>query len=393
MYPARFPKRLIEQFYREFEGLEGLVFDPFAGSGSTGVAAWLRGVPSELWDINPVLLVNVDAWVKVIRLREDIVSRAVKEVKHALGAEGADPYFPREAEGWWPEEAASVVARVWGYFQDKMASVSDSRLAFEPRDEAWSVFAALAMYASRKLSFSDDSVPKYFRSRLKREKIARLLNGNRAADLFRELAEARAERILRLNSDVAPPSEATPTPRAVVVDSLTAKDYPGQMAAVVTSPPYLQAQEYIRSYKFDLLLMGFSAGTVRRLQSLEIPYRSVPSRNIDSPTYHELIDGLEHRFRRVAENYFSAILSVLERSASSLIPRGLMYVFVGDSTINGKEVRIGKILAEHFTQHGFSLLSEKEDKIVKSRLFKGKRNNKNPAGLKLERLIILRKND
>ena len=56
---------------------------------------------------------------------------------------------------------------------------------------------------------------------------------------------------------------------------------------LITSPPYLQAQEYIRNSKIDLFWTGFSAEQMKELGKKELPYGEVEEITIHSKTYHE----------------------------------------------------------------------------------------------------------
>jgi hypothetical protein len=57
-------------------------------------------------------------------------------------------------------------------------------MTFEASDDAWSLFAIIGLYASRKLSYADDSVPKWYKSKLKVDKITRMLSERSARSLF-----------------------------------------------------------------------------------------------------------------------------------------------------------------------------------------------------------------
>ena len=56
---------------------------------------------------------------------------------------------------------------------------------------------------------------------------------------------------------------------------------------LITSPPYLQAQEYIRASKMDLFWLGYSQRGVRELVKLEFPYQDVPEIPVHSETYQD----------------------------------------------------------------------------------------------------------
>jgi len=65
------------------------------------------------------------------------------------------------------------MARVWGFFRDEVAVLNTKNLMFELLNNSgvWSLFALACLYTSRRLSYIDDNVPKWFRSKMKREKI------------------------------------------------------------------------------------------------------------------------------------------------------------------------------------------------------------------------------
>jgi len=65
------------------------------------------------------------------------------------------------------------MARVWGFFRDEVAVLNTKNLMFELLNNSgvWSLFTLACLYTSRRLSYIDDNVPKWFRSKMKREKI------------------------------------------------------------------------------------------------------------------------------------------------------------------------------------------------------------------------------
>ncbi|MFZ8794784.1 MAG: hypothetical protein ACO2O2_13005, partial [Acidilobaceae archaeon] len=66
MYPARFPSKIFDSFFSKL-GVRGVIFDPFAGSGSLALASYLKCYDSVVWDLNPMIHVIVDASVNVVR--------------------------------------------------------------------------------------------------------------------------------------------------------------------------------------------------------------------------------------------------------------------------------------------------------------------------------------
>ena len=54
-YPAKFIPQAVAYVIDHYATRASRVIDPFAGSGTTGLTAYLYGLESELWDLNPLL--------------------------------------------------------------------------------------------------------------------------------------------------------------------------------------------------------------------------------------------------------------------------------------------------------------------------------------------------
>ena len=162
---------------------------------------------------------------------------------------------------------------------------------------------------------------------------------------------------------------------------------------LITSPPYLQSQEYIRQAKMDLFWLGYTEKQIRRLRSREIPYRNATPCPIYSETYDQLRASIEERhLRRIFDNYFWGVLGALTCLQDGI--RRYIFVFVGRASMRGRPIPIDRIIAEHFTALGWVHEATLVDTIVARRLFA---YEVNPAtGIrdqrtKTENLVILRK--
>ena len=99
---------------------------------------------------------------------------------------------------------------------------------------------------------------------------------------------------------------------------------------LITSPPYLQAQEYIRASKMDLFWLGLSDDAVRGLSKLEFPYQDVPEIPIHSDTYHECLEAIEEpHMARLFQRYFFGVLGTLTKLQERVSERLLLFVGTG----------------------------------------------------------------
>jgi hypothetical protein len=388
MYPARFPAKIFDIFFEKLR-FKGVVFDPFAGSGSLALASYLNCYDSVVWDLNPIIHVLVDAGIKVINKYS---IRRVAELLVKAKRYGR-PWLPLRADYWWPEEVLDIISRIWGFFRDNLAVFNPNNMAFEALDDAWSLFAIIGLYASRKLSYTDDSVPKWYKSKLKVSKVTRIISERSARSLFDYYARRKAE-VLREIEKTVPKPQCSPLVVVRVTDAVTTSDYPDKVVGVLTSPPYVQAQEYIRSFSWELKLLGVSEETISKLRKFEIPYRPPVDVEILSDTYYEVLNSIpEEKFKSLLRSYFTNVLTVLEKTVCKTEVNSIIGIFAGEATVRGNPIPIAKIIGEHLTRK-FQLeelvRDRLEDKIKRRRLFKG-RKNLNPDGIKIEHLVFLQK--
>ncbi|MDW8295284.1 MAG: hypothetical protein RMJ97_00215, partial [Raineya sp.] len=159
---------------------------------------------------------------------------------------------------------------------------------------------------------------------------------------------------------------------------------------LITSPPYLQAQEYIRTFKLDLYWLGYDENAVKKISKLEIPYRKT-SVFVHTPTLDALRKKVHHsKLSQILEAYFYFTLKALENSIANLKKGSKICIFVGNPKIDGIEVETWRIFMEHFESRNCSFRAVYEDRIQSRQLFKA-RNNKNPEGMKSEFLLVMEK--
>ena len=162
---------------------------------------------------------------------------------------------------------------------------------------------------------------------------------------------------------------------------------------LITSPPYLQSQEYIRQAKLNLFWLGYPEKKVKEIGKLEIPYCNVEPTEIYSKTFLECEKRIkEEHVRKIYDKYFWGILGTLTRLQENINSR--MFLFVGHTSARGRTVPIDKIFIEHLTNFGWKHEKTLIDTIVSRRLFAYKVN---PAsGIKdarttVENLVILKR--
>ncbi len=357
-YPAKFIPHVIAYVIRSYGGTEATVFDPFAGYGTVGAVARIYGNKYEMWDLNPIL----DTLHKIANLepRSIDITDLVDKLKEPQST--FRPDWSR-FEYWFPEEFIPLLTGVWGAYH-KLRKDSYTRL----------LLTIPLLKVSRYFSYDDAGRMKLSSSPRSRARVRRLLENNWEQKFF-DMVEKELSVLIRRLGESA--SLSKNRPEAIVragIDTLT-ETLDHEHDILVTSPPYLQSQEYIRYAKMDLYWLGHGESEIRRLQKLEIPYRRVEEREVHSKTFRETRRLFsEPNILRVYDTYFHAIVGAFERLQERIRER--MCIFVGRSSLRGHPVPIDKILVEHFENLGWEHETTLIDGIVARRMF---RYGANPA--------------
>ncbi len=380
-YPARFIPHVPRYCVRRFCPEDGWVLDPFAGSGTVGLEAVLAKRNAILIDINPLLDIYVET--KINYRYADVDHDAVLSALQQMFAHEAlyEPDWKR-LNDWYPPEVLHMLKRYWGWIHSR-----------DMCDPIVCIIRPALMRANRRFSWADHKAPKLFRSKHKTHAMQEFLK----QENWREQIENFITRTALDNASrlrlLAQRLVNNPC-RAIALagmDSTTVdlRDYP-QTDAIITSPPYLQAQEYLRTFKLDLFWMGMSEAKVRELMRLEIPYRKA-TEPFTTPTYAQIYTQLQRAdLQSVFHSYFFYTTRALENAAATLKTGGFLCVFIGNPTVDGVEVETWRIIAEHFEQNGFVLHEVLRDEIKTRQLFRN-RKNKNPRGMDSEYLLVMKK--
>lgn len=389
-YPAKFIPQVPRFCLKEYTARGDWVIDPFAGSATVGLEAVLMGRNAFLLDLNPMLHHIVP--LKILFRREDVdhatLRRMLDDMRRAAGCpdgEGSTEFQPSLSNiaYWYDPEVLQILSRYWGWVKNQGDNVYAR------------IIEVALLKASKHFSYAEHRTPKLFKSKAKRAEMEELLQGDwksRLDALIDETAHDTLNRVqqlarrLRLDS-----GEVIYRGGVDSADPEAFRDVPAhRFTAMITSPPYLQAQEYIRTFKLDLSWLGYTEEQIRSLSRLEIPYRKEEG-IISTPTL-EAVRRLLRRedLRAMMDSYFYYTLRGLENAARLLVPGGVMCVFVGNPNVDEFEVQTWRIMSEYFGERGFEFVRVYEDRIKNRQLFRG-RKNKNPEGIQSEFLLILRK--
>lgn len=386
-HPAKFIPQIVRYCLDEYCKRGGVVLDPFAGSGTMGVEASTRGHESYMIDINPLLdyfyplkmpTFTKEEWEKYYYeakyFLEEVLTREPKTINK----------INDNIDYWYPEKLYKYFCRVWTNFHE---------LKNQKSTIAKNIVALCLFKISKYFSYAEHSMPKLFISKRKRALIEKKLNEK---SLFSQI-ETKAFGALgdvkkSVDSLIELDGKLKKAKYFAGVDSseFNFEKLP-ELDCIITSPPYLQAQEYMRTFKLEMMWVGIPQEKIKEYISKEIPFRKVPSR-IQGIYINEIREKIERKdLLKLYDSYFWFTIKALENASKRLKRNGKLCVLIGNPKMNGIEVEIWKVVYEYFISNlGFNFLKIYEDKIITRKLFKG-RKNQNPEGMKSEYLIILEK--
>ena len=358
-YPAKMIPQMARFLIERVSEPGDTVLDPFCGTGTVVREAIALSRNAVGLDVNP--LATLLTRVKVGHYSRNTLERQLSELLESFKSETAtfDLTFPN-AEYWFTPATLRKLGTI--------RSVVD-RLPQElpsPYPDFWrAVLASIVRQSSR----ADTRGPKPFISKRARE-----TRKGRHFDPFRLFARAAHTRIELLTGGDGNPDDC----HAEVLDgNATAPPSSIQSSpvdAVVTSPPYLNAQDYYRSCKLELWVVGLIDPDALRkwardelIGSDRIPIdRRLFDLPIGSPT------GVDLRERLLSVNPKSACVltkytldmeAVLSQITQILKPGGNCAIVSGDNTLSNLPVPTHQIITELALHLGFQLQHHYVDTI------------------------------
>ena len=143
-----------------------------------------------------------------------------------------------------------------------------------------------------------------------------------------------------------------PAPRVRLGDARRLPVRNGSIDLVVTSPPYLNAIDYIRCSKFSLVWMGYRIPDLRELRAESIGAEAARSDSKDEPAVEAILadlklkPSLSNRDEAVLTRYIADMHRALCEVTRVLAPGGKAVYVVGENTIRGTYIRNSRIICE-----------------------------------------------
>ena len=119
----------------------------------------------------------------------------------------------------------------------------------------------------------------------------------------------------------------------------------GTIDAVITSPPYLNAIDYMRGHRLALVWLGHGVKELRRIRSSSIGAERAPDDRSARMLFTRIqeamgdLDGLPRRYRLMIERYVEDLYRMISEIARVLRPDGVATLIVGNNYLMRTFVR------------------------------------------------------
>lgn len=355
-YPAKMVSRLADELVERYASDASRLLDPFCGSGAVLAAAHRKGIPVSGVDINPVA-----ALLSQVKLN-GFSPKGATQLANELISVARKTSRPLSVR--WPAKHYWFTPATLGKFERLRASCNDLKLT--AADDGTAVLLSFAL-SVRLCSKADQRSPKPFISKQAKESrsgrhfdpYCTLLDVlEELAELYGHPSAMRGSRFLLANVACDP----------------TILSQIGKHSHVITSPPYINAQDYFRNFKLELyLLEGVLPFRVEDLRDrfigtergdllagipanlLEDNYEAIPSLRILNRRAPRL-GAVVHRYLHDMGRAFDGIKGCLE-------PKARFVLVCGDNLVGGIRIRTWQALRRMLEERGFRLFDQFSDPI------------------------------
>ncbi|WP_139361795.1 hypothetical protein [Mycobacterium sp. D16Q13] len=144
---------------------------------------------------------------------------------------------------------------------------------------------------------------------------------------------------------------------------------------VVTSPPYLNAIDYMRGHRLSLIWFGYTVGELRKIRSESIGSERVLSKERAGEVGHLLECATDAGLDRsdlpmgVIARYCHDLTAFSSELSKKIKVDGKAVLVIGNSTLKGKYIRNDLMVQRSFESSGFTSIGRQERELPENRRY------------------------
>jgi hypothetical protein len=347
-FPARMAPGIALQVMSDSKGLR--VLDPMMGSGTVLAMARAKGHRAVGFDVDPLAVLISKVWTtatypeEVRDLALSVFSAASAEFKNISQGEA----YPEGAD-----EETNKFIRYWfdGYARRQLAALSIAIRTVkseDTRNALWCAFSRLIITkqsgASRAMDLSHSRPHRTYKTA--------------PVKPFNKFLSA-VERVIANSIDKNDQGRGP----ATMVNCGDARALPlpdGSIDLVLTSPPYLNAIDYMRCSKFSLVWMGYGVGELRLVRAKSVGTETGDI-SLEDHGIRSIIAALKlepklgPRNERILARYIFDMRSAVSEVGRVLSNTGRAVYVVGENTLKGTYISTSVIVLKLAEQAGLAL--------------------------------------
>lgn len=331
-----------------------VVLDPMMGSGTVIRAAIESGHSAVGFDVDPLAKLMSQVWTTPINT-ERLKKAAASLIFQALSMEVTEcplPWIDGHSETsdflnyWFATKQKHSLRRLAHLLKAKRGPIANAlRLGLSRIIVTKSRGASLAgdISHSRPHRIRETNDFSVFDEYLKAiEKLAHLLETNPVENLA-DLNLGDARRLNRVENT--------------------------SIDAVITSPPYLNAIDYLRGHRLALIWFGYDLERLRKIRAGSVGAERGLNDNLVTDSTRNLVTKLDHydeltsRYQKILMRYAYDICRSISEAFRVLRPGGTAIYVLGNSCLQGIFVQNTKILQEAASNVGLDLIDIHERKL------------------------------
>lgn len=341
------------------------VFDPMMGSGTVLAVARARGHRAIGIDIDPLAVLISRVWTTTVDLVliSEVASRVLSRAKEIAKSTSHADAYPASADAetrkfirYWFDDYARIqlaaLARAISHVQDA-----------HHKNVLWCAFSRLIIAKSKGASLAMD------------------LAHSRPHKAF-EVAPSKpfanfldAVKLVAKNCVSPDLKRRGPRTRTILGDARETPLKSRSVDVVLTSPPYLNAIDYMRCSKFSLVWMGHNVGDLTETRASSVGAEAKIAEASDDGRVRQIISDLKltpklsRRHEGILARYVFDMKASIVETARVLKKNGNAFYVVGENVVRGTYVRNSHIISALAQDCELTLVDRYSRKLPENRRY------------------------